>query len=850
MPNIPGILGYIQPQTVSRVRTLSRAVSIPGGLRVLSVQGEGLREEVLVDSANGNGNDGFNPDFVTESDSYGRFFKTSYYPLVENRSALYLNGSPLRLLEEQIDGTSFPTTFDARLDPDTGEIELQSASLVDKGGEFYQASSSNTGDGYLSGIVLVDENSPAEVWTIRCTSVLRDSYAAPIREQASFTASGSVSGQLVDEYGQPYIWRSDGVAVNNGILSFSIYNPSPSTTFDVGDRFTVEVQSNVLQTNDELSVRYIAELDLNDAETFNDPQKLFAKHGDPSETNTLSLGAQMAFENGATEVLAVQAKPPLPRRTSEIVLPAYNSLTGDGGASGNATAEDLIFAIEAPGKPDVDAAVHFFIIGTDGTETQIFPNKVDFYDPDITDSFSNYEQTGSDTLLMQDFMDPGQSGYMYSYTVVSDLRIEQSANDGTLTPLGSGDRARFYSPSATFTSESEGKQLDFHNTATANLGRFTVETDGVVDEHTVIVERASGSFVSESNLRWQLIPAQSSSANVSQRILLTTDLALAAKKGLRVTYIDQRDADFFDAGWSEVLEVLETQDAQVLVPLPTQTFSAIQQAFRVHCERMSSTYYKRERMLFTGAQQGLTVANVLGQEMAAVEDIGILEGIQGDDPEEILAGNIEDLANYGVVHNFGDSFRVVYFYPDEIVRVVSGSRTTLPGYYMAAAAGGWIAGQPNIAMPLTFKTLVGFTILNDKIFKQETLNKLGDAGITVVQPVTGGGRVQHGKTTTQSGYPEEEEISIIFIRDHLARTMRRSFQAFIGQPEDVTLIPSLTARALGLLNAFVSQNLITAYRNLSISRDETEPRQWNIVVEVQPNYPINWIFIDISVGLF
>ena len=49
MPNIPGILGYIQPQVISRVRTLSKAVSIPGGLRVLGIVGEGLKEEVLVD---------------------------------------------------------------------------------------------------------------------------------------------------------------------------------------------------------------------------------------------------------------------------------------------------------------------------------------------------------------------------------------------------------------------------------------------------------------------------------------------------------------------------------------------------------------------------------------------------------------------------------------------------------------------------------------------------------------------------------------------------------------------------------------------------------------------------------
>ena len=79
--------------------------------------------------------------------------------------------------------------------------------------------------------------------------------------------------------------------------------------------------------------------------------------------------------------------------------------------------------------------------------------------------------------------------------------------------------------------------------------------------------------------------------------------------------------------------------------------------------------------------------------------------------------------------------------------------------------------------------------------------------------------------------------------------MRRSFQAFIGKSEDPTLIPSMTARAIGLLNAFASQGLITGYKNLSVSRDDVEARQWNVVVEVQPAYPVNYIFIDISVGL-
>lgn len=847
MPNIPGVLGYSQPDVFSRVRTLQRALSIPGGLRILSIVGEGRREETIIESAQGDGQDGFDPTFTSQSDGYGRFFRLSNYPVVTNRTTLLLNDAPLRLLEGTIDGSSFSSQYDARLEIATGKIELQSATLKDQGGKLYSASASNTGDGYLSTPTLSDVNAPAETWTIRCTDVLKDSYGAPVRETASFIVRGTVSGQLLDEYGQPYVWKSDGQTVDNGVLSFAIYNnPAPAQAFAVGDRFTIEVESKVLQAMDNLEAKYIASIDVNDPKSFTTPSKLFTTYGTPSTENTLSLGSQMAFENGATSVLALQAKPPLPRRTSDILLAAYNSLTGSGGATGNSNADDLIFAIDAPGKPDSDTEVHIFIRNTDGTEDQIFPNKVTFYDPDITAAFSAYEETGTDTLLMQEFMDPAQSGYTYSYTIVSDDKIEQSATDGSITPIGPGQTAYFTSATAIFTSQtvSQNKEIDIYHTSTANEGRWQISE--IVNQNTVKIARTAGSFVSESNLKWQLLLP----GTQSQRLLFTTDLALAQYKGLRISYIDNKDADFYDANWAEALDVLETQDAQILVPLPTQTFSAIQQAFRVHCERMSSTFYKRERVLLTGALEGLTVAQVLGNELAAPEDIGLLEGIQGDDAEEILDGNIEDLADYGVENSFGDTFRVVYFYPDQIIRTINGTRSTLPGYYMAAAAGGWLAGEPNIAMPLTYKVLVGFTILNDKVYKQTTLNQLGDAGITVVQPVTGGGRVQHGKTTTQSGAPEEEEISIVFIRDHLSRTMRRSFRAFIGQPEDPTLIPSLTQRAISLLNAFVSQNLITDYRNLSVSRDEVEPRQYNIIVEVQPVMPVNWIFLDLSVGLF
>jgi hypothetical protein len=62
--------------------------------------------------------------------------------------------------------------------------------------------------------------------------------------------------------------------------------------------------------NDRLSVVYVAEVDTNAPELFTSLDSLSAKFGTPSITNTLSLGAKLAFANGAKRVLAVQALSP------------------------------------------------------------------------------------------------------------------------------------------------------------------------------------------------------------------------------------------------------------------------------------------------------------------------------------------------------------------------------------------------------------------------------------------------------------------------------------------------------------------------------------------------------------
>lgn len=826
--NIPGAASIV-PSVVSEVITRSRGVSVPAGSRLALLMGEGAREERVVANAVGGGNDGLNPTYTSTTGSDGRHFllgtndSEGVAPLVQNRTRLFRNGIELTVLEGTIDGSSFDDRFDAKVDYTLARVELQTAALVDQGGSYYYASPNNVGDGTttITSDSLVDPNAPTETWTIRCSSTRRDGYGNPIDGYAKFIARGSVSGTILDGYGNQIIWTSDGVTVSNTILSFAINEGS--VPFREGDSFIVQVTSGVLVAGDSLSAIYIPVKDINDPEFFDDINKLTEKHGAVSTTNLLSLGAQLAFANAPPGVFAMETAPSVPRRLSYIL---------EESANGEADLEDLTFALPLGVTPDSDTNINFFILDpVTNIETQILPNKVAFYDPTITSNPSAFVFG---------------AGYTYSYTVIEDAAVRKSGTDGVVTWVTA--------TTGTLASESVDFGLDdlsgtmrvrIVNAANAtNNGEFTIAS---IANGVLTLNNPSG-FVNETGIEFEVVDTDP--ATTSSRILFTDDLALNLGERLRATIVDALDADFFDAGWLNAYESAERTDVDMVVPLPSQTISTIFQNGKQHVEVMSDIRHQRERILLIGAIQGLTPENVIGTELAAVENIGILEGIQGDDVSEILAGNDEDLTDYGVQNAYGDSFRVVYFYPDEIVVQIGADNTLVSGYFLAAAASGYISGEANINEPITNKTFGGFSILRNKIYSPTVIENIAANGITLLQPVSGGGRVIWGKTTTTSGYAEEEEISIIFIRDRIAKSMRAGFRGFIGRAETETFQATLYARATAIVQSFITQRLITDFRDLTVVRDEVEPRQWNVAVAVQPVYPVNWIYIRVDIGAF
>ena len=918
MPSLP-IGGIVLPSVITNITTQSPGVSVPIGTRVMSIIGLGTRTEIIVASALGGGQDGFNPTYTSVSGADGRHFELSNAPTVINRTQLFKNGILLQGTEGQITSTTtFSDAFDYIIDPATGHILLQSAHLIDLGGSFYTTGASNVGQGSLQNLTLLDIDAPQETWTIKCISVQRNNLNQPIAGTALFVAFGSVSGNVLDANGNTITWLANNTVNSNGILSFSILETSPP--FRPGDSFTVKTYSGVLAANDSLTAAYIAVADINNPTFFSSMAALTTMCGQVSTANTLSLGAFLAFQNSTPGVLACEAAPSLPRRIS------YELETNFPATSTNV--EDFVIPLPLGITPDPNSSIHFFVTNpVTSIETQLLPNMFPFdtlgtsgnptvstfvfdnANPPAGNSFSysviqenatlNFGQDGyinralstqinavfsvpgiiftedylgtelnvinatnaaniglfsvigvangdlqiraASTPPFPDFINETSAGFQLVNSVTGEMVPASDGSDGTLVAIADTATGTLHSTAINFASFQpvpNGYKLQITSSVHGNVGLYDI-TSYNSGTNTLTIAK---SFVSENNVTFEVIDTTQTSS-----YLVVNHNVVPNNYSLRVTIVDVLDAPFFDAGWVNALASLQTQELDILVPLPTQTISAIFENSLQHCITMSNLVNKKERILFIGAINGLTPANLIGTSPAAVEDLGVLEGIQGNTISEVLAGDTEDLANYSVPDAYGFTFRCVYFFPDQIVVNVGGQNTIVSGYYIAAAGAAFFAATPNIALPITNKTISGFTILNNRIFPIQTEAALAGAGVTVVEPVQGGGNVIWGITTTQSGSPVEQEITAIFIRDRIAKSLRAGLKGYIGQPQDNDIIATILARTTALLNGFASQGIITAYTNLTVKQDPVDPRQVDVVVLVTITEPVNWIYVQVGI---
>lgn len=279
-----------------------------------------------------------------------------------------------------------------------------------------------------------------------------------------------------------------------------------------------------------------------------------------------------------------------------------------------------------------------------------------------------------------------------------------------------------------------------------------------------------------------------------------------AKRILAVQALDPT----LDPNWAEAYKALGKEEAYFVVPLPPGNYQQIAAQGLNHVETSSNVRNRRERVLIIGESANLTA-----------DDLSL----------------------------FRNTFRVSFIQPSSAaLGVVEGETINLDGMFIAAAYAGKFSSQDLVALPMTGKELVGFSLGDAAKITNIQLEQKTKDGITFVRRLASGGRVYRSITTTDSGLAVEEEQSVVRIRDFLAINIRRVLDSrFVGRPIVDGLTEAIKLATESFLRAQEDNGLISIFTGVRAVVDSKEPRQINVSFDVQPLFPLNNIVVTVNV---
>lgn len=662
MANIPGITGYVLPGGYSLAQFQRTVASLPGGPTVVCILGQGRREEFLTERAVGGGADGKPVGFDPANLPDGRHFQLSKKGIVPGSLEVFINPKG--------DGTDLPL------------IQITSQAMADAWVEEF-------GDTDISADFGLNPDSV-------------DGYRG----------ASDGTGFFDSKYARQFeiLKQQLGIAVNSVEPNHYIFD-------SIEGRIIFDQPLNAF---DSVVVSYLPEEDLNDPEIFFSLQDVVEKHGYPTKENSVSLAAQVAFENGVGIICAVHAgwvyegtpKRLMPEPTLFSALKALEK-------------EELVEII----VPVLQSRVYNEIV-------------MPFFDPA---ELSSSPQEIQDGYLLQE--DPATGDH--PGINISPLAVDSNTGLPTFLEVYKNGRLLQY-----------GVDYSVPNLSGAASDPFT-----------------------------------------------SSNVILAFHPSVGTHSVDNK----LQEGDKIVVNYLP--DPTVVNLVATGHLAALN-----HCQLMSQTKNRLERTCLLGAYEFVDLDFIL-------------------DPIT------------GIEANFGPFYRSMFFYPGgyKVTRVVAGEIQTLDAQYIAAAAAGYFASHP-IQQSLTNKTLLGFTIPPKQKLSIDEANLVGGAGCAILAPLAAGGKVLHGRTTSNSGSPIEEEFSVIRISDLTAKTVRKALEkAYVGRVITATTPAEVTLTTTNILAALASQGVMTEFKNVNASVNPQDPRQVDVRFDIKPTFPLNWIFVKFTV---
>lgn len=220
-------------------------------------------------------------------------------------------------------------------------------------------------------------------------------------------------------------------------------------------------------------------------------------------------------------------------------------------------------------------------------------------------------------------------------------------------------------------------------------------------------------------------------------------------------------------------------------------------------------------------------------------------------PEESIIDVASETSYGNNSRDTADFTRTMYVAMDLVQKeMADGTIEYFNGSLVAAALAGKIGSFLHPAYTTTNKDIVGFKIPRSRKLTRLQGNRLMDeARCVVLEPnAVDGAKVLWAITTDNTGSPTKEESSVLLARDYIAKRVRTEMEKFIGLLNLPSTILDMTTTVTNMLEAFKTSNAIETYRGVRVDRHPVEPRQVNIVFEIRPAFPVNWISIEFAIG--
>ena len=585
---------------------------------------------------------------------------------------------------------------------------------------------------------------------------------------------------------------------------------------------------------------------------YTNPTDVASMYGQPSKNNPLPLGAQIAFENGAPQVLCLNVEPqnsvpssftqPLSSFTvmvsgvaSAVSYPVMNSaildpvtqqpLNTNGTLAGAFYVQDFNFQVPDPVLNANSSTAANFYANAQYNLYQYFHNLLGGMVPIFNTQMAQVLVTAPKPGQPPAFTAAGAVGSAVpgmtqsAWNVINNaLAVVNGINSTYNCPI----QAQILVPDSAATAISATTPMVGYRDVNDCVNRtihppaaaaFTPQS--IYDVYAYAMMYNGFTYVSSLQAGSQhdvvlgLFPVDTNNNPIT--------LSLPVVNGTNPYIIVNNGADGVVTNQSYINALnnqLTTVRADIIVVLNTDV--SLQQLIKTHVEVMSSHDERNERIaIVSGPINELYTTSIANAQ-----------ALQGGDGAQ----------------------RMVYVWPTGGYRYDPYLNTTitLDGSYLAAACGGILASN-DAATPLTWQTISGFTDVIAKTTRT-SMNSIAQNGVTIIENnPTAGLRVRDGLTCDPTS-PETQEISVVRQIDFAAQSVRDLLDGkFVAKKISLGTLPAIVSAVQLELSNLVTAGIIYGAKQVTARINPYDSRQIDVNFYVRPAYPCKYVEVTIAV---